>query len=147
MRPIKMMKNLQAKLKQLKDTNRFRSLNLPCGIDLTSNDYLGLAGREYLRGCAIEFLQNGGDIGAGGSRLLRGHTQAHAQLEVFASDYFGAPKCLYFSSGFQANTTLFQTLPSRHCTIIFDEFVHASAREGIKNSHAAKMKVGSMQHS
>ena len=87
------------------------------------------------------FLQQGGDIGAGGSRLLRGHTQAHHDLELYAAEFFVAPKCLYFSSGFQANATLFQTLPSRHDTIIFDEFVHASAREGIQNSNAAHAKV------
>jgi len=135
------MKIFQKKLLQLKDKNRFRSLSLPAGVDLTSNDYLGLAAHDVLRQAAIDFFQNGGDIGAGGSRLLRGHTQAHADLEEFAAAYFFASKCLYFSSGFQANTTLFQTLCSRHDTIIFDEYVHASAREGIQNSHAQHKRV------
>ena len=135
------MKKFQTKLKQLKDKNRFRSLSLPAGIDLTSNDYLGLAGHSQLRAAAIQFLQGGGVIGAGGSRLLRGHTKAHADLEDFAADYFVAPKCLYFSTGFQANSTIFQTLPSRHDAIIFDEYIHASAREGIQNSYAQHKRV------
>ena len=136
-----MMKKFQDTLKQLKEKGRLRSLSLPAGIDLTSNDYLGLAGSDILREAAIGFLQNGGEIGAGGSRLLRGHTAAHAGLEDFASDYFKAPKCLYFATGFQANSAIFQALPGRHDTIIFDEFVHASAREGIQNSHARHIKA------
>ncbi len=135
------MKKFQEKLKQLKDKNRFRSLNLPAGIDLTSNDYLGLAVHPYLRASAIEFLQNNDGVGSAGSRLLRGHTGAHADLEKYAAGYFSAPKSLYFSSGFQANSALFQTLPDRHDVIIFDEYVHASAREGIQNSYAQHKRV------
>ena len=135
------MRNFQKKLNQLREMNRHRSLALPCGVDLTSNDYLGLAGHDVLRQAAIDYLQDGGAIGAGGSRLLRGHMQAHADLEDFAASYFAAPKALYFSSGFQANTTLFQTLCGRHDVIVFDEYVHASAREGIQNSLAQHIKV------
>lgn len=136
-----MMKKFPKKLKQLKDANRFRSLSLPCGIDLTSNDYLGLSGHPVLREAAIEFLQNTDSVGAGGSRLLRGHTQAHEALEDFASYFFAAPKTLYFSCGFQANHALFQVLAGRHDTVIFDEYVHASAREAIQYSHARQIKA------
>ncbi len=135
------MRNFQKKLEQLKGKNRFRSLNLPTGLDLTSNDYLGLVESTYLRDEAIRFLQDGGGIGAGGSRLLRGHTQVHADLEAYAATYFAAPKCLYFATGFQANSALFQTLCGRHDIIIFDEYVHASAREGIQNSNAQHIKA------
>lgn len=135
------MNNFSGKLERLKEHGRYRSLILPAGIDLTSNDYLGLAGSDFLREAAIDFLQQGGEIGAGGSRLLRGHGDAHAALESYAATFFAAPRALYFASGFQANTTLFQTLPTRHDTIIFDEYVHASAREGIQNSAAARIKV------
>ncbi len=131
----------QKKLQKLKERGQYRSLSLQHGIDLTSNDYLGLAEDDFLRRYAIEYLQKGGDIGAGGSRLLRGHTEAHAALEDYAAQFFAAPKALYLSSGFQANTTLFQTLCGRHDTIIYDEFVHASAREGIQNAHAKHIKV------
>lgn len=135
------MRKFQDKIDGLKERGRYRSLSLPCGVDLTSNDYLGFAGHSVLRDAAISYLQDGGDIGAGGSRLLRGHTDAHAALEDMAAKFFAAPKALYFSSGFQANVTLFQTLCGRHDTIIFDEFVHASAREGIQNSNAQHLKA------
>ncbi|MGH1398535.1 MAG: 8-amino-7-oxononanoate synthase [Alphaproteobacteria bacterium] len=128
-------------LGDLRDKGRYRSLVLPHGVDLSSNDYLGIAGDGLLRDVAVAYLQQGGDIGAGGSRLLRGHCAEHAALEDYAAEFFAAPRALYLSSGYQANVTLFQTLCGRHDVIIFDEFVHASAREGIQNSHAARIKV------
>ena len=134
------MRNFQEKLGQLKGKGRYRSLALPGGVDLTSNDYLGLAAHPVLREAAIEFFENGGPIGAGGSRLLRGHTQAHAALEAFAVAFFAAPKALYFSTGFQANSALFQALCGRHDVVVFDEFVHASAREGIQSSQAQHIR-------
>ncbi len=135
------MEFFQNHLNVLKEKNRFRSLKLADGVDLTSNDYLGLAGHPYMRAAAISYFQDGGVIGAGGSRLLRGHAAEHAALEEYAAEFFAAPKALFFSSGFQTNAAIFQTLPSRHDTIIFDEYVHASAREGIQNSKAAHIRA------
>lgn len=135
------MQNFQTKLAQLEAQNRLRCLELPMGVDLTSNDYLGLAEHPKLREAAVDFLQKDQAIGAGGSRLLRGHTAAHQALEEYAADFFSAPKTLYFSSGFQANAAIFQALPSRHDTIVFDEYVHASAREAIQNSQARRIKA------
>lgn len=135
------MKNLRKKLRQLEGQNRLRSLGLPKGIDLSSNDYLGLKNHSALRAAAIEALENGMDIGAGGSRLLRGHQEAFVNLEEFAAHYFGTEKSLFFATGFQANQAIFQALPDRHDVIIFDEFIHASAREAIQNSHAKHIKI------
>ena len=135
------MNRFQKKLQQLESQHRLRSLKLPNGIDLTSNDYLGLREHPALRKAAIEALENGIDLGAGGSRLLRGHTEAHKNLEEFAAKYFGYDASLYFSTGFQANQAIFTALPDRHDLIIFDEYVHASVREAIQNSHAKQAKI------
>ncbi len=135
------MNRFQTKLKRLESQNRLRSLNLAQGIDLTSNDYLGMRGHSALRAAAIEALEAGMDIGSGGSRLLRGHTDAHAALEDYAADYFGFEKALYFATGFQANGAVFQALPNRHDVIIYDEFIHASAREAIHYSPARSIKI------
>jgi 8-amino-7-oxononanoate synthase len=135
------MNRFQRKLRQLEDQNRLRSLNLPNGIDLTSNDYLGLRSHPALRAAAIEALEGGMDLGAGGSRLLRGQAEAHKNLEEFAAKYFGSEKALYFSTGFQANQALFTALPDRRDLIIFDEYIHASTREAIQHSDAKHMKV------
>lgn len=130
----------QKTLSQLKELNRLRSLKLSNGLDLTSNDYLGMTAHPILRAAAVNALQGGMDIGAAGSRLLRGHTQAHADLENFARIYFNAGGALYFSSGFQANYALLTTLPKRGDVIIYDALAHASMRDGIKASDAKSFK-------
>lgn len=135
------MSQFVSKLESLQQQNRYRSLNLPCGVDLTSNDYLGMAQHPQLRSFAIEALQNGDlDVGAAGSRLLRGHTKAHAELEDFAARYFKAGGALYFSSGFQANFALLTTLPLRGDVVLYDALVHASMRDGIGASQAKSFK-------
>lgn len=135
------MKKFQEQLKQLEDRNRLRSLSLPCGIDLTSNDYLGFADHDFLRGCAREFIESNAPVGAAASRLLRGSTEAHSSLENYAADYFGSEAALFFATGFQANYALFTCLPDRHDVIIFDELIHASTRDGIRASNAKSMRV------
>ncbi len=135
------MNRFRKKLKQLEDQDRLRSLSLPNGIDFTSNDYLGFRTHPVLRAAAIVALENGLGLGAGGSRLLRGQTEAHKNLEEFAAGYFGAEKTLYFSTGFQANQAIFTALPERYDVILFDEYVHASAREAIQNSLAKHIKI------
>lgn len=134
------MDKFKKKLEQLEEKGRLRSLNLPAGVDLTSNDYLGFSVHPSLRAAAIQFLENDA-IGAAGSRLLRGHVEAHASLETYAAQFFGTEAALYFSSGFQANYALFTTLPDRHDVILYDELVHASARDGIRASDAKAFKV------
>lgn len=127
-------------LHQLSDQNRLRTLKLPNGIDLTSNDYLGMAVHPELRKTAISALENGIDIGAAGSRLLRGHTKEHANLESFATKHFSSGSALYFSSGFQANFAILSTLPKRGDLILYDSLAHASMRDGIQSSHAKSFK-------
>jgi 8-amino-7-oxononanoate synthase len=135
------MRDFSAELEQLKDKGRYRSLRLPGGIDLSSNDYLGLSGHSDLRSAAIEALENGTEIGATGSRLLRGHRDAHAELETFAAQHFGVPKTLFFANGFQANYALITTLIGRHDVAIFDALCHASMRDGLHASHCDTIKV------
>lgn len=135
------MYSFSKKLGDLKAKDRYRTLGKPRGIDLTSNDYLGFKNHPALRRAAMEALESGIEIGSGGSRLLRGQTQAHEALEVFAAGFFSCERALYFSTGFQANTAIFTTLSGRHDTIIFDSLIHASAREGIQASKAKHIRV------
>ena len=136
------MRALTTTLAQLEDQGRRRQLIGAHGLDLTSNDYLGMRQHPALRDAAIAALADGLDIGAGGSRLLRGNHPAHVGLESFAADYFAAPACLFFASGFQANQALFSTLPDRHDVILFDALIHASARDGIQASPARHYRIG-----
>ena len=137
------MIDFQKKIDRLKEESRYRSLQLPAGIDLTSNDYLGMAVHPELRDTAIRALQGDVHVGSAGSRLLRGHTQAHQNLEEYAATYFKAGKALYLSSGFTANYALLTTLPHRQDIIIYDSLVHASMREGLS---AVKSKSFKFEH-
>jgi len=134
------MDGFQNTLDALEERGRYRSLNLPGGVDLTSNDYLGMASHPALRAAVIEALEAGLDIGAAGSRLLRGHTPSHAALERYAVNHFVCGGALYFATGFQANYALLTTLPSRHDVIVYDSLIHASARDGIQASSAKGVK-------
>jgi 8-amino-7-oxononanoate synthase len=135
------MRRLAREIERLKTGFRHRSLSLPSGIDFTSNDYLGLSRHPALRQAVLDALDAGAPAGSAGSRLLRGHHPEHAELESFAAGFFGAERTLYFSTGFLANFALFTTLPHRHDAIVFDEFVHASVREGVHAAHASHIKV------
>lgn len=128
-------------LNTLKDAHQYRSMALPCGIDLSSNDYLGFRSHSALKQAALAAIENGMTLGAGASRLLRGHMPEHESLEEYAAAFFGHEKALYFSNGYQANVALFQTLPDRHDVIIFDALIHASARDGIQASLAKHIRA------
>lgn len=136
-----MMNQHQSALRRLEAQGRLRSLKPACGIDLSSNDYLGLRSHPALRKAALAAIEAGIDMGAGGSRLLRGHTEHHENLENFAAAHFGTEKALYFANGYQANLSIFTALPSRRDTIIFDSLIHASARDGIQASPAKHIRV------
>ncbi len=134
------MYDFRKTISRLKEEKRYRSLELPHGIDLTSNDYLGMAQHPALREAAIGALQDGLNIGAAGSRLLRGHTAAHESLEIFATKFFRAGGALFFSSGFQANYAILTGLPGRGDVVLYDALVHASMRDGLQASHAKSFK-------
>ena len=131
----------QAEIERLRQSHRHRALALPKGVDFTSNDYLGLAQHPGLREALIAALERDGTLGAGGSRLLRGHHEEHARLEAFAAIFFGTEKALYFGSGFLANFALFTTLPDRHDAVVFDERIHASVKEGVHASLAERYRA------
>ena len=131
---------IKKKLLELKNSNNLRELRFSAGVDFSSNDYLGLANHPKIKQTIINSLNSGLTIGSSGSRLLTGNKKEHSELEEFAADYFNSEACLFFSSGFLANYSLFTTLPQRKDFIIYDELIHASIRDGIKASDAKSIK-------
>lgn len=119
-------------LARLQGADRLRRLTLPAGLDFASNDYLGFAGQGRLLPAARQALEEGVGLGSGGSRLLRGHHEAHAALETEAAALFGAEAALFFGSGFAANTALFGALPQRGDLVLFDALIHASVHDGLR---------------
>lgn len=137
----KAFRRLAADLEQRKRERLYRSLNLPAGRDFTSNDYLGLARHPALAEAVRAALDTDGAVGAEGSRLLRGHHQAHAALEARAARVFGREAALYFGSGYLANFALFSTLCGRRDAIVFDERIHASMKDGIHAAPARRYRA------
>ena len=130
--------NLTTSLARMQDETQLRSVRpMGQGIDFCSNDYLGLArelGNPSLLAEALENVE--GRMGATGSRLLSGTTEAHTTLEAYLAKTFGAQSALLFGSGYEANVGLLACIAKRGDTIIYDQQIHASMRDGIRLSSA-----------
>lgn len=131
-----MLKPYEDALASLEERGRLRRLALPAGYDFTSNDYLALANSAEMKEAALQALNRGVAVGAGGSRLLRGNYSEHESLEADAAAFFGSEAALYFSSGFSANYALFAALPQRGDLVVYDALIHASAHDGMRAGRA-----------
>lgn len=130
---------LQRALAARKREKTFRSLQTLEGlIDFLSNDYLGFATNEILFSKTFQLLltENVASNGSGGSRLLSGNHKLYNTLEPLLCDFYKSEAALVFNSGYDANMGLFSALPQRGDLVFYDEYVHASIREGIRMSHA-----------
>ncbi len=99
------------------------------GIDFYSNDYLGLARQSIL-------TNNKNYFGSTGSRLISGNSKEAINCEEFLAKFYKVEKALVFNSGYDANLGFFGAIPQRGDTVIYDEHIHASARDGIRLSFA-----------
>ena len=131
----------RADLAALAADDRRRALVPRAGIDFASNDYLGMAESYALNEALAQGVARGIPVGSGGSRLLRGNHPEHEALEDHAARHYGSGAALYFSTGFAANAALFATLPQRGDLIVHDEYVHASAHDGMKLARADRLPV------
>jgi 8-amino-7-oxononanoate synthase len=104
-------------------------------VDLAGNDYLGLATHPEVIAASARALAGYG-LGATGSRLVRGSTEAHAALEHDLADWLGAEQSLVFSSGYLANLGAVRALAGPETLIISDAYNHASLIDGCKISGA-----------
>ncbi|WP_131737687.1 8-amino-7-oxononanoate synthase [Actinomadura roseirufa] len=104
-------------------------------IDLASNDYLGLAGDPRLTAGAVAAVREWG-TGAGGSRLVTGTTELHAELDRRLAAFAGAPAGLVFSSGFLANLGAVTALAGPGTLVVSDQTNHASIVDACRLSRA-----------
>ncbi|MFI5203493.1 MAG: aminotransferase class I/II-fold pyridoxal phosphate-dependent enzyme [Flavobacteriales bacterium] len=104
------------------------TISLQQGIDFVTNDYLGFARKEI----DVPKMK----AGSGASRLLGGSTKEIQELEKELAAFYGKESALIFSSGYAANVGLFSCLLGRNDTYIYDEYIHASMRDGIRLSLA-----------
>ena len=130
---------VRARLTHLGSQGLLRRLRPPTGIDLSSNDYLGLAAHPRVVR-AFAAAADGG-CGSTGSRLLRGHSEAFSAVERRFAAFKGTERSLYFSSGYLANLAVLSTLPEAGDVVFSDELNHASLIDGMRLSRARRVVV------
>ncbi len=104
-------------------------------IDLSTNDYLGLASHPKVVEAAIHATREYG-VGATASRLLGGNLRVHHELEREIADFKSAEAALVFSSGYAANVGLLSTICEGEDAIFCDRLNHASLIDGARMSKA-----------
>lgn len=112
----------------------------PCGLDLASNDYLGLAGHPRVRAAARVAVERFG-TSARASRLVTGTTAAHREAEAALADLTGRDTALVFSSGYTANLAVLTALSGPDCLIVSDAHNHASLIDACRLSRAEVMRT------
>ncbi|WP_297806507.1 pyridoxal phosphate-dependent aminotransferase family protein [uncultured Polaribacter sp.] len=131
------------KLQQRVLKNAIRVLgNQSSLIDFSSNDYLGFAKSETIFHRIHQFLidNNIKQNGATGSRLISGNHILYSKVEGFLSNFHESESATIFNSGYDANIGFFSSVPQRGDVILYDEFIHASIRDGIQLSNAKSFK-------
>ncbi|MGC4878742.1 8-amino-7-oxononanoate synthase [Micromonospora sp. DT43] len=103
--------------------------------DLAGNDYLGLATHPEVTAAATAALSAYG-LGATGSRLVRGSTDAHEALENELAQWLGTDRALVFSSGYLANLGALRALVQPRTLLVSDAHNHASLIDGCRISGA-----------
>lgn len=107
-------------------------------LNMSSNDYLGLASNENLR---QSFLQQYGDnfpsFTSSSSRLLTGNFPVYTDLEQLIAQRFQRESALLFNSGYHANLGILPALTTTKSLILADKLVHASMIDGIRLSQCA----------
>ncbi|MFR2070109.1 MAG: 8-amino-7-oxononanoate synthase [Bacteroides nordii] len=106
-------------------------------LNLSSNDYLGLANDRKLRQEFRETLTTETFLPtSSSSRLLTGNFGIYDRLEQQLADSFGTEAALTFNSGYHANTGILPAVSNTHTLILADKLVHASLIDGIRLSAA-----------
>jgi 8-amino-7-oxononanoate synthase len=100
-------------------------------VDLAGNDYLGLSRHPEVLAAAAVGLRGYG-LGATGSRLVRGSTDAHSALEDELAGWLGTERALVYSSGYLANLGAVRALTRPRTVRISDAHNHASLVDGCR---------------
>lgn len=131
------LETIQKELNLFREEKRFRSLSTKerTYTNFSSNDYLGLANREDLRKEFYAMQTKNLPLSSSSSRLIDGSYEIVMQLENRLEQiYHRAALC--YNSGFDANSSLIETLFSKESLILTDRLNHASIYDGILASRA-----------
>jgi glycine C-acetyltransferase len=108
-------------------------------LNFCANNYLGLADNEELADAAKQALDRYG-YGMASVRFICGTQEEHKQLEARISAFLGMEDTILYSSCFDANGGLFETLLSEEDAIISDALNHASIIDGVRLSKAKRFR-------
>ena len=149
----KIKEHLINELEQIRDSGLFKDERILAGrqgakvkladgrqvINLCANNYLGLAGTQELVEASKEGLEQWG-YGLSSVRFICGTQELHKQLEQKVSEFLGTDDTILYSSCFDANAGLFETLLGPEDAVISDELNHASIIDGIRLCKARRFR-------
>lgn len=108
-------------------------------INMCANNYLGLANDTRLIAAAKQSYEQWG-YGLSSVRFICGTQQVHKDLEEKLAQFFGFEDAILYSSCFDANGGLFETLTTAEDAIISDELNHASIIDGVRLAKAKRYR-------
>ena len=108
-------------------------------LNLCANNYLGLANHPAILDAARQALDEWG-YGLASVRFICGTQSIHKQLEDKLSQFLGMEDTILYSSCFDANGGLFETILDAEDAVISDELNHASLIDGIRLCKAARLR-------
>ncbi len=127
--PPKLLQKLTAR-EQNQSLRKLKTFGIE-HTDFFSNDYLGLGQVHFSNEWKNSSQKQG-------SRLISGNSNVFFQFEEFCANWFLGEKALYFNSGYDANIGFFSCVPQRGDTVLYDEYIHASIRDGLQMGFAQK---------
>ncbi|GIJ93902.1 8-amino-7-oxononanoate synthase [Capnocytophaga stomatis] len=135
-------KHIIRKLAERKEKNAFRMLKInQFQVDFCSNDYIGFSKSEEIK-IEVERILSTTDFqhGATGSRLISGNFPLFEMAENEIKKFHNSASALLFNSGYDANVGFFSCVPQRGDVVLYDNYIHASIRDGISMSLAKSYK-------
>jgi glycine C-acetyltransferase len=147
----RLQEHLATQLTQIRDAGLFKTeriitsqqkahvatVDRPDVLNLCANNYLGLANHPEVIRAAEEALRDHG-YGMASVRFICGTQDLHKELEAELSDFLGMQDTILYSSCWDANGGLFETILGPEDAIISDELNHASIIDGIRLCKAAR---------
>ncbi|TFB18895.1 glycine C-acetyltransferase [Filobacillus milosensis] len=147
---------LNDNLQELKDQGLYNEINVVEGpngpritidgkelINLSSNNYLGLATDDRLKEVAKDAVDSHG-VGAGAVRTINGTLDLHVKLEEKIAEFKGTESAIAYQSGFNCNMAAISAVMDKNDAILSDELNHASIIDGCRLS---KAKILRFNHS
>ncbi len=148
-----LLHDLRQRLEQLKDEGLFKAERVIAGpqdaeivltdgrrvLNFCANNYLGLANHPRLVEAARQAVRDHG-YGMASVRFICGTQDVHRELEEKISSFLGTEDSILYSSCFDANTGLFETILDEQDAVISDALNHASIIDGIRLCKARRYR-------